>query len=96
MVAEKKDKKIAAIAGHQAADDYNLSVLTESIENEKTNYTRFLVLSNQKLSDIACKEGVKYKTSIVYSLQSIPGALFKSLSVFALRDIDLMIRAICL
>jgi prephenate dehydratase len=90
MIASRSENNMGAIAARQAADDYGLTVLAESIENESSNYTRFLVLSMKKLTDVEYNEGVRYKTSIVYSLQSIPGALFKSLSVFALRDINLM------
>ena len=74
----------AAIASEQAALDYNLDIIESGIESNHMNYTRFLILSRE------LNEQVKNsKTSIVFSTKNIPGALFKSLSVFALRDIDL-------
>lgn len=85
MIREEGIRDGAAIASSQAAIDYDLEILQEEIEDHRQNYTRFLVLS---------REGVeprgKAKTSIVFSVKNIPGALFKCLSVFALRDIDLL------
>lgn len=89
MVAEKGDKTIAAIASVQAAEDYNLQILQSSIENNHANFTRFLIITLAPLSTFKKQSGIKYKTSIVFSLKSTPGALFKSLSVFSLRDVDL-------
>lgn len=74
----------AAIASEQAARDYQLNILAQSIESNHLNFTRFNILSRE-LAD----EAENSKTSIVFSTKNIPGALFKSLSVFALRDIDL-------
>ena len=77
---------IAAIAGRDAARIYNLKILKSNIQNNKENFTRFLAISKNKIKS-------KYehpKTSICFELKSIPGALFKALSVFALRDIDLL------
>ena len=54
------------------------------IQDNEENFTRFFLLS---LSVEAPPNA--NKTSIVFSFKNIPGALFKSLSVFALRDIDL-------
>ncbi|MCE5251833.1 prephenate dehydratase [bacterium] len=74
----------AAIASEQAAIDYGLEIIKSAIESNHKNFTRFLVLSKE-----LAEEAGNAKTSIVFATKNIPGALFKSLSVFALRDIDL-------
>ncbi|RKY68486.1 MAG: prephenate dehydratase [Candidatus Latescibacterota bacterium] len=75
----------AAIASAQAAIDYGLVILKSEIEDNHKNFTRFIIISPERGE----MEG-DCKTSIVFSTQNIPGALFKSLSVFALRDINLL------
>lgn len=84
MLAGSGRKDAAAIASPLAADLYKLNRLKESIEDERFNFTRFFLLSRQ-----AHKVKGPAKTSIAFSLKNAPGALFKALSVFALRDIDL-------
>jgi prephenate dehydratase len=83
-----KDKSVAnaAIASSEAAGIYNLKILKSNIQNNRENFTRFLVISKSK----NYKHVVKPKTSICFELKSMPGALFKALSVFALREIDLL------
>jgi prephenate dehydratase len=78
----------AAIASLQAAIDYDMNVLANNIEDNKANITRFLILS--KACAPSPQKTKRYKTSVVFSLKNIPGALFRALSVFALRDIDLL------
>jgi len=83
-IKENGSLEEAAIASAQAALDYGLEIVAAGIESNHRNYTRFYVLSR----DLA-EEAEDPKTSIVFATKNIPGALFKSLSVFALRDIDL-------
>ena len=87
----------AGIAGKQAAREYSGKILQADIEDDKRNFTRFFLI--RKLSVGKRKKGsADYrgmipsganKTSIAFHVKNMPGALFKSLSVFALRDISL-------
>ena len=75
----------AAIASKQAAIDYELEILQAGVEDDHANFTRFLVVVPEGPEVIGAT-----KTSIVFAMQNVPGALFKSLSVFALRDLNLL------
>jgi len=86
LVAENPTEPFAAIASKSAAENYNLKIIKTGIQNNNENYTRFLIISN-KGSEINLDK--KTKTSICFELKSIPGSLFRALSVFALRDINL-------
>jgi len=74
----------AAIAPRQAARQYGGRILLAGIEDDQQNYTRFLLLDKSR----RIVRGAN-KTSIAFALKNVPGALFKALSVFALRDISL-------
>ena len=88
LLRERGDRQAAALASQRAADVYDLEILAEHMEDNSANYTRFLALARHPLEVSEPQEG-DYKTSIVFNLHNEPGVLFKALSVFALRDIDL-------
>jgi prephenate dehydratase len=74
----------AAIAGRQAAPEYGGHILLSGLEDDKQNFTRFVLISRQKRKIAGAN-----KTSVCFSLKNLPGVLFKALSVFALRDLSL-------
>ncbi len=83
-VVENGLRDTAAIASRQAAREYGGRVLRSGLEDEKENFTRFFLINkNKRITKHADK------TSLVFSLKNVSGALFKALSVFALRDLDL-------
>ena len=84
LIRDRKLRDTAAIASERAATVFGLSVLRSGIQDFADNITRFLFISREALP-----LGPTDKTTIVFTLTNEPGALFKALSVFALRGIDL-------
>uniref|UniRef100_A0A0E0EBQ3 arogenate dehydratase n=1 Tax=Oryza meridionalis TaxID=40149 RepID=A0A0E0EBQ3_9ORYZ len=74
------------IGNAQAAELYGLNIEECNFQDASPNLTRYLVLA--KIADIP-KEYGQYKTSIVFGLEEGPGILFKALSAFWMRDINL-------
>jgi prephenate dehydratase len=84
LVKERELTDAAAIASERAAQVFGLNILRAEIQDYSDNITRFLMVSR------AGEAGEQVdKTTVVFSLPNEPGSLFKALSVFALRDIDL-------
>lgn len=104
VIAEKL-QDAAGIAGKQAAREYSGNIVQSSVEDDKSNFTRFFLIrklgragrpfagrSRKKQGSADYHRLIPRganKTSIVFKVKNVPGALFKSLSVFALRDISL-------
>lgn len=90
MLMENKLTDAGAIASATAAQIYGAKILQKSIEDDRQNYTRFFLLKKpKKVTPRTKTPGVRYKTSVVFTVRNIPGALFRALSAFALRDLNL-------
>jgi len=83
-VIEHGLRDAAGIAGKQAAAEYKGRILQSGIEDDKRNFTRFVLIRRGRP-----KVRGANKTSIVFRVKNVPGVLFKALSVFALREISL-------
>lgn len=101
-LAESGLRDTAAIASREAASHFAARVLRAGIEDDAQNYTRFFLIHPTQAAPARARPqrrqaGIAHprplpgsnKTSIVFSVKNQPGALFKALAVFALRDITL-------
>lgn len=84
LIKAQGRRDAAALASRRAATVYEMNVLLENVEDNAQNFTRFIALAREPVIPHG-----RAKTSIVFATQNTPGVLFKALSVFALRDIDL-------
>jgi prephenate dehydratase len=84
LVREQGDPKNVAIASHRAAEIHELEVLQENIEDEATNFTRFLIIERtRRIPEKADK------ASLVLRTDHSPGALYRALGVFSELNINL-------
>jgi prephenate dehydratase len=84
-VVRAGDKTRAAIAGRRAASIYGGAILREHLEDNRENYTRFLLLAPAP----DAPENAD-KLSLVFQLDHRPGALYHALEPFARRNINMM------
>lgn len=84
MIQEEQLRDSGAIASERAARLFGLQVLRSGVQDYADNITRFLLIGRE-----AVPLGTPDKTTIVFTVANEAGALFKALSVFALREIDL-------
>lgn len=78
------DEEVAAIASEFAANLYGLKFVARHIEDYKHNYTRFFILGKNFPGKTDSD-----KTSIMFSLQDKPGALYNALKPFKDAGINL-------
>lgn len=83
-ILEDQDKHQAAVCSAYAASVYGLSVLADSINDEKNNSTRFIVITNQKVFLKDAK-----KISICLELPHESSSLYHLLSHFAYNDLNM-------
>jgi prephenate dehydratase len=84
-VAEEARADQAAVAAERAAAVYGLQVLASRIQTHQDNQTRFAAIATAPATPFGARE----KTSIVFGVRHVPGALVRALSTFAFRGLNL-------
>ncbi len=92
MIMEEGLRDAGGIASALAAENYGAAILKRSIEDDRRNFTRFFLLRRPEFArrfPVKANSRTRWKTSLVFTTRNVPGALFRSLSAFALRDLNL-------
>ncbi len=77
-------RNTAAIGTKLAAQLNNMEIVVSGIEDNPRNFTRFFVLGREDTNPTG-----EDKTSIIFSVKHVPGALFDALQVFSKRNLNL-------
>lgn len=78
------NRTTATIGSNMASEIYGLEILEAGIEDQKDNVTRFLVIGNQ-----SPRPSSNDRTSLMFSIKDVPGALYHLLKPFAQRKINM-------
>ena len=87
MIAQRGDKTTAAIASRLAADIYGLDILSEDVEDEAHNTTRFVVLAREP--QWAAQNSGPLVTTFVCRVRNLPAALYKAMGGFATNGVNM-------
>ena len=87
MISELNNPEDAAIASELAARIYDLQILEKNFQDSINNVTRFLIMQKE-LKDIDLSSN-QILTTLVFSVRSIPAALYKCLGGFASNGVNI-------
>ncbi|MCD4833056.1 MAG: prephenate dehydratase [Bacteroidales bacterium] len=85
QIADEQLENIGAIGSKLAAEYYGLEIISESIETNKKNYTRFLILE----LNTNVESGDNNKASLAITLPHKKGSLAIILNIISFYDINL-------
>jgi prephenate dehydratase len=91
VIAERGERRAAAIAAPRAADLYGLEVLATDIQSGEDNRTRFAVLAREgaAVPSMAPPADAGRRTTLVFAVRNVPGSLHRCLGAFAARGVNL-------
>ncbi len=88
-IAEEQHRGWAAICSSTAALLYGMKILEDHIEDNKHNFTRFLVVCNPRKADFLRSLDSTNKSSLVFSLPHEEGSLSQVLSILSFYKINM-------
>ena len=87
-ISENNDKSKAAIASNLSAEIYNLDVIEKDIQDNKENFTRFLLMGKDIMQSE--NDNKSYITSFLFKLKSKPAALYSALQGMAINGVNMI------
>lgn len=87
-LAQTKRRDMGVIASKLAAEIYGLSIVAEDVEDVDHNTTRFLIMGQEPIHPDFDPNGITV-TSFLFTVRSVPAALYKCLGGFATNGVNL-------
>jgi len=89
LVAEEKQRSMAALSPALAAELYGLEIIERNVEDIESNTTRFVVLTKSKQWVDRPTPDARMMTTFIFRVRNVPAALYKAMGGFATNGINM-------